>query len=281
MSALPVKAHEFHDTRYRRIEYWFDATTRFREFLPPNVLTDDRNGKRVPSETKSRSRVPRTVTWIPSSAPPPAPHVLYVVPTFGWTREHRRAGQALELAARRRTARLSRSPVERIGLRRDARRACCRRRVSPATRTQSPRGAPYKNYVTQWGNDPIWESPFVPGIAPARDAFPLARTAPDPTGAWLPPDAPPARSDQRPGAFNVTGLRPPSPDRASMGSSTSRRTTCSTMPIRQLWYCDIEIIGGASYFPFIRLALARYQPISSRNAHLSNVVLADIIALTR
>jgi hypothetical protein len=48
---------------------------------------------------------------------------------------------------------------------------------------------------------------------------------------------------------------------------------------RQLWYCDIEINCGASYFPFVRLALARYQPISSPNAHLSNVVLADIISL--
>jgi hypothetical protein len=48
---------------------------------------------------------------------------------------------------------------------------------------------------------------------------------------------------------------------------------------RQLWYCDIEIEAGASYFPFIRLALARYQPTSSPGAHLSNVVLSDIVAL--
>jgi hypothetical protein len=48
---------------------------------------------------------------------------------------------------------------------------------------------------------------------------------------------------------------------------------------RQLWYCDIEINAGASYFPFIRLALAGYQPVSSPGAHLSNVVLADMMAL--
>jgi hypothetical protein len=51
-------------------------------------------------------------------------------------------------------------------------------------------------------------------------------------------------------------------------------------PQRQLWYCDIEITHGGAYFPFIRLALARYQPSSSSGAHLSNVVLSDIIALT-
>jgi hypothetical protein len=44
-------------------------------------------------------------------------------------------------------------------------------------------------------------------------------------------------------------------------------------------YCDIEVSMGASYCPFIRLALARYQPISVRGAHLSNVVLADFIHL--
>jgi hypothetical protein len=48
---------------------------------------------------------------------------------------------------------------------------------------------------------------------------------------------------------------------------------------RGLWYCDIEIDFGASYFPFIRMALARYQPISVDDAHLSHVVLADYAQL--
>ena len=34
----------------------------------------------------------RRVTWIPSSAPPPAPEVLYVVPTFGWLRSNGEEG---------------------------------------------------------------------------------------------------------------------------------------------------------------------------------------------
>ncbi len=48
----------------------------------------------------------------------------------------------------------------------------------------------------------------------------------------------------------------------------------------QLWYCDIQIETRDTYFPFIRLALARYQPISTPGAHLSNVVLADFMALS-
>jgi len=48
---------------------------------------------------------------------------------------------------------------------------------------------------------------------------------------------------------------------------------------RQLWYCDIEVTWGAAYFAFIRLALARYQPVALHAAHLSNVVLADLMPL--
>jgi hypothetical protein len=48
---------------------------------------------------------------------------------------------------------------------------------------------------------------------------------------------------------------------------------------RGLWYCDIDIAHGSSYFPFVRLALARFQPTSLPNAHLSRVVLTDFMQL--
>ena len=48
---------------------------------------------------------------------------------------------------------------------------------------------------------------------------------------------------------------------------------------RQLWYCDIDMDPGIAYFPFVRLALARYQVNSIPGAHLSPVVLADFVQL--
>jgi hypothetical protein len=45
--------------------------------------------------------------------------------------------------------------------------------------------------------------------------------------------------------------------------------------VRQLWYCDIEVDPGPSYSAFIRMALARFQPVSVLDAHLSRVVMAD------
>jgi len=54
-------------------------------------------------------------------------------------------------------------------------------------------------------------------------------------------------------------------------------------PNRQLWFCDIQINPESAYFPFVRLALVRYQPKSIKNAKddckLSKVVIADFAQL--
>jgi hypothetical protein len=46
-------------------------------------------------------------------------------------------------------------------------------------------------------------------------------------------------------------------------------------PDRGLWYCDIELNAGATYMPFVRLALVRYQPNALPAAKISNVVLGE------
>jgi hypothetical protein len=50
---------------------------------------------------------------------------------------------------------------------------------------------------------------------------------------------------------------------------------------RKLWACDIQIKidDGQSYSPFVRLALARYQPHSIPGTELSRVVIADFVQL--
>jgi hypothetical protein len=143
-----------------------------------------------------------------------------------------------------------------------------------------PKERPLKNFVTQWGNDPIWLSPFVPGIAPKLINFPLARTKPDPDGKWLPKFAPQEEADQRPVNFGTTGLlHPDFPNPPAEGRVDIAPHDVFYDEQRQLWYCDIEVTWGTAYFPFIRLALARYQPEALDFAHLSNVVLADFMPL--
>jgi hypothetical protein len=52
---------------------------------------------------------------------------------------------------------------------------------------------------------------------------------------------------------------------------------------RKLWYCDLAIDHGTMYYPFIKLALARYQQHSVRKNNtdvcLSEIVLPDFIQL--
>jgi hypothetical protein len=49
---------------------------------------------------------------------------------------------------------------------------------------------------------------------------------------------------------------------------------------RGLWFADISIGAGQSYFPFVKLALVRYQPASLPGIELSRVVQADFVQLT-
>lgn len=284
---LAPKKHEFNDTRYRRIEYWLKATTRFREYLGQGLLTkkDPVTLEPVkdpvtlePVETDENIVVtgPRAVTWIPSSAPPPTPKVLYVVPTFGWVRgtdeqgnrHNMRRGGGLRVYLDRPWNASGYGEMLAVVL-------------PPADFSgnpdNTPSAFPYKKFVTQWGNDPIWESPFVAGLAPKRSYFPLARWMADLTGGWLPPGAPASEADQRPGAFLVTPLTPPGAAGATIEVAPH---DVFYDPVQQVWYCDIEIDSGRSYWPFVRLALARYQPISTNGAHLSEVVLADFMPLT-
>jgi hypothetical protein len=273
------RRHEFHDTRYRRIEYWLEGTTKFREFMTPGLLTQEVGGEAIRIDDHIKVVGPRVVSWVPSSAPPPAPEVLYVVPTFGWVRG---TGPAGHPSTWRRGGGL------RVYLDRPWNVSGYGEMLAvvlpPASLTQNPNdyppGQPYKDFATQWGNDPIWLSPFVSGISPRRDDFPLARTVPDSEGTWLPTTAPADERDQRPGPFLVTNLLPA----GATGGAQAPVVEIAPHDVRydedrRLWYCDIEVRTG-SYYPFIRLALARYQPISLTRAHLSNVVLADIMPLT-
>lgn len=272
-----TRRHEFHDTRYRRIEYWIEATTQFREYMPPEILFEP--GGSEPTDTNIKVVGPRKVSWIPSSASPPAPEVLYVVPTFGWVRTTDAQGDP---------SRWRRGGGLRVYLNRPWSVSGYGEMLAVVLPPQSFKGdpgtdpavKPYQSYVTQWGNDPIWKSPFVAGIAPRRSNFPLSRTEKDAAGAWVPTGAPPQEADQPPDGFQVAGLLPPGVSSLVGGSVEIAPHDVHYDVDRRLWYCDIEINQGASYWPFIRLALARYQPVSIDGAHLSEVVLADFMPLT-
>ena len=112
-------------------------------------------------------------------------------------------------------------------------------------------GQALRPYTTQWGMDPLWRSVAAEPLA--LDKFVgdgLRETGHNLVLAEV--DQPGLRVD-------VAGYEP--------GYDTERH----------LWYANIEMEPGGAYYPFVRLALARFHPISVAGAELSPVVLADFM----
>jgi hypothetical protein len=238
-------AHEFHDTKYRSVTYVATATSRFREYFADSLTR--------PASDFTRDSVPLTLDIL-NTARPAAPKVLYVLPTFGWSEK---TEGTWSVSARGGGLRVyldrpwfSSGAGELLGV---VLWGC----VPPQQGTFTAFTVPdyLSAVVTQWGMDPIWDAP-----PPPSQAVPLPqhfRNAVDiASGLTL---------EWPPGFGNI----PISVAGHSVGYDVDR----------QLWYCDIELDSGVAYFPFIRLALARYQPKSLPDAHLSRVVLADYVQL--
>jgi hypothetical protein len=185
------------------------------------------------------------VVDVPSSARPTTPDLAYVVPTFGWQREETSNVKSSVrfgngLRVYLRRPWYSSGPDELLGV------------------LLWPSGSPppdvaareqFKPYFTQWGSDPIWASGDLEAVP----------------GTWDFPDAKETASQL---ALDGTSLLV---DVAGHEVGFDEA--------RGLWYCDIQFSNGAAYAPFVRLALARYQPHSIDGVELSRAVLADFAQL--
>ena len=255
--------HTFPDTRYRRVTYRLEAISRFREFMPDNIRSNDDNLKVVSNDYRF---------WVPNAAPPPAPKVLYVVPTFGWNRsatQSTRYGRGLRVYLDR--------PWFVSGYGEMLAVVLPPQNASPGVVDKS-----YVTQVTQWGDDPIWMSGKVASAAPARADFPAAVLGapvayPNVDGA-LPEEA----TDWPKAAFKLANLPLPAPPRIGAPVAINNVAVDVAPHVvgydaeRKLWYADILINPPRdAYYPFVRLALARYHPLSLPGAHLSSVVLTE------
>ncbi len=70
------RRHEFGDTRHRYVSYHLEATTRYREYFPPEITSDPKNIQRIG---------PLKSIHVPSSARPAALKPLYILPTYRWS----------------------------------------------------------------------------------------------------------------------------------------------------------------------------------------------------
>ena len=272
----PVYRHEFGDTKFRKVNYQVIATTRYQEQFPGNELPEETGYTRTsdPVEVK-----------VLNSAPPAMPKVVYVIPSFKWERSKK----GTQISSVRKTALriylerpwfssgegellgvilppgITVTPKRQAAVTQAAPAVSAQTRTARQVQTQAqvtkkvtpsgisvsvpPVAEKYKPYVTMWGADPIWRSGKV-----APPEYPLP-------GAF-------------PSAVEVMGELP-LPDLPGENKFIAVGHEVNYDEERGLWYCDLQLDPGQAYFPFIRLALARFQPDSVAGAHLSKVVVAN------
>ena len=256
--------HQLGDTRHRVIEYQFRASSRFREYFQPALVAPDPD---VSGDDGQSVVGPKATVSIPSSARPAAPIVHSVVPLLRWSdgtepeqpvarRHGRRAGVRIFLER----PWFSSGVGELLGVLLAPARGGDT--FGPVPDDQS--GFPF---VSKWGGDPAWLS------APV-ERRPLANVQLDNLLRF-------SGLDDRPEPGRpVTGLQqlplaslPERPTVGVVGYAPQYNAE------RKLWYADVALDPGPTFWPFVRLAVCRYQPESIDRCHLSPPVRCDFVQL--
>ena len=238
--------HEFGDTRYRRIGYRFTATTRFTTFMPaplrdPAAAATSQylgGGDRIRAQLGAPATAGRRLRG-------PDLRMDAVGPGEDGEQRSKRGGGGLrDLPS---AEWLVSGYLEMLG-------SSCHGRGSPARRRQVDEGS-------QWGADPTWRSASVLPAAPAPEpVLASCDVRPDPAGAARPTI--PLREGDIPEA--AAAARVPLPGEPGTPAVDVAPHLVHYDEERRLWYADVGGGPGPAYTPFIRLALARYQPISAR-----------------
>jgi hypothetical protein len=301
--------HEFHDTKHRQVTYTPTATTRFREYFPTEITDQPARITNVGPERHLRVRSsrrpdpPDVMYVVPTFTWEDVPTVPTMLVARGAKRANRmvrrrRAGARVylkrpwyssgdgellgvvvpdqpyfwwrdDMLRGLRVDTMSRLKAEEIATQLLQRGEVAARPRGPQSLSLSEQvlktfsadalvselvdlsalflysGDPEK-FVTRWGSDPMWGSDN-PASGPWINQFPLRVDVG--TGLSL--------SELRGYTVAVVGHKP------------------EYDYDRQVWYCDIDIDAGTSYFPFVRFGLARYQPHSIDDCHLSRVVTPE------
>lgn len=258
---------EFGDTRHRNINYHLVGTSRYREYFQPagGVKLDfTRSG-------------PSKLLNVDNSARPAAPKIQYIVPSFGWQTTksakqitHVRVGGGLRVYIDRPW--YSSGDDELLGV--------VLARPDPENPDTIP--AEFVPYVTQRGRDPIWKSAIPENFLDLSDFRGWTKHQEGLTLDELPPTS-------------LLSMKPMGMQIAKTGKQKLVKKLFKSKLVdvvgykpefneeRKLWFCDVQFNPNhlQAYYPFVRMALCRYQPYSIPNsdAFLSRVVMTDFMQL--
>ncbi|MBI5294614.1 MAG: hypothetical protein HY869_03995 [Chloroflexi bacterium] len=223
------RSHEFGDTKYREVTYQIIAAARFREYFDPSLPVE-----------QSLLKGNLVKVDMLSSANPPAPVVLDIVPIARWERE----GEAgsYQYVSTRRSA----------GLRVWLSRPWFTSGAGEMLGLVCGRGGP---------------------LAPSVDLYrEMSIISQDPAHASVLPQ--PLRTQSFPGA-DLVAENVPLPLHNLVSDLVAFKPRYD--PKRDAWYCDIAFETSESYFPFVRLGLVRYQPKSLQDCQVSAIVPAAFL----
>jgi len=207
------------------------------------------NFDKVEDKTRLTRLSTAVVKHIPNSAPPNVPEIDYIVPTFAMSEK-----------------RDSRSRIDRSrtsGFRVYLERGWFSSGNDEMLAVILPRSAfdvideETQKKVSEWGMDPIWSSEPLPP-RPTLDSFEA-----------------PVKIVSMPLSYskNAEGKLIAGPEVAVAAYPVALDVKKNKL------FCDVDVRIPHSYFPFLRLALARYQPYSVCGAHLSGVRRAAFVQL--
>jgi hypothetical protein len=232
--------HTIGDTKRHDITYTLVGTTRFREHFPAAILVDSQNLVRP---RQGEPKLPKQLT-IPSSARPAPARVQNLLPIFKWTET-----QAGNVRRRERRGGGIRVYLERPWYSSGIGELLGVVLRPTAFALMGKEAETLRKYTSEWGMDPLWHSAEMAPVLEADFANPVAGK----TGLRLveleTPDV------------GVVGFKPDF-------DKEGRR-----------WFADVEMHPGQAYFPFVRLAVARFQPESIAGVHLSSAVLTDFVQI--
>jgi len=246
--------HQWGDTKHRNVKYRFRVATRYREYFDPADLAGDPAN---PLDDGQSVVGPETEVSVPSSAKPAAPIVHSVLPLLRWD-VGTEPEQPVALRSRRQAG-------VRIYLERPWYSSGEGELLAVLL---APGGVDpgLERFVSQWGADPIWRSAKVTRRGMFLEFDNLISTL---------------GLDTRPG--DARPVAPPVTMAYEAVNGSPRVTVLGYQPQyneeRGLWYVDIAIDPGANFWPFVRLAVARYQPDSVNGCHLSEPVKCDFVQL--